>query len=379
VVYALNNLDVIKFKYFFYSTAIIPIIISLDVIFQYIFGFNVIGMETNILGRNSSFFGDEAIAGSFISRFCFFSIFLIFFLTINNNSKNLLYSSVIIYISSLGILLSGNRMPLILFLFGLILIFISFAQLRKSIILALCLFSISSIIIGLSDNRIKSNYYSFYGNSKYIINNFVDNAFNSIKDDKKENKSDKDFEKDYQKLVAGGEIQTGGSGHISLYLTAVDTWKENKILGGGIKSFRNNCYLILRNRILDIKETLKRKLGEETVSNMPNSSQIIRANIERRCATHPHNYYLEILTETGLLGFCLFILILIIIIKIFIRSLFYNKEKFSLNNFLFFAALINLILELFPIRSTGSFFTTSNAIYIFLMLSILQNNKKLFF
>ena len=55
------------------------------------------------------------------------------------------------------------------------------------------------------------------------------------------------------------------------------------------------------------------------------------------------------------------------------------KEKLNCDNLLFYVALINLVLELFPIRSTGSFFTTGNAIYIFLMLSILQNNKKLFF
>ena len=35
------------------------IIVSLDVIHQYIFGYNVLGLETSMPGKNSSFFGDE--------------------------------------------------------------------------------------------------------------------------------------------------------------------------------------------------------------------------------------------------------------------------------------------------------------------------------
>ena len=49
----------------------------------------------------------------------------------------------------------------------------------------------------------------------------------------------------------------------------------NKYIGGGIKNFRYYCH--------------------------------VRPNIEKNskfvCNMHPHNYYLEILTETGLVGF----------------------------------------------------------------------------
>ena len=85
---------------------------------------------------------------------------------------------------------------------------------------------------------------------------------------------------------------------------------------------------------------------------------------------HPHNYYLEILTDTGLIG-------LLIMSCIFLNTLylsFYKKyflsSKLSSNNiitpfiFLFF-------IEVFPLKSSGSFFTTGNSTYFFLILAIL--------
>ena len=53
-----------------------------------------------------------------------------------------------------------------------------------------------------------------------------------------------------------------------------ETWKLNKFIGGGIKTFRYYCHLR---------------------ENIDKNSDFI-------CNMHPHNYYLEILTETGLVG-----------------------------------------------------------------------------
>ena len=65
------------------------------------------------------------------------------------------------------------------------------------------------------------------------------------------------------------------------YLTAFEIWKNNKIFGIGIKNFR--------------KESPDKKY-----------SQIKSAHAKHRSATHPHNYQMELLSETGLLGFFIF-------------------------------------------------------------------------
>ena len=70
---------------------------------------------------------------------------------------------------------------------------------------------------------------------------------------------------------------------------------------------------------------------------------------------HPHNYYLEILTETGIVGFSIIILIIFILFKIS----FYDKyisRKLLQNNTLIVPFIFLLIAEIFPIKSSGSFF-----------------------
>ena len=85
---------------------------------------------------------------------------------------------------------------------------------------------------------------------------------------------------------------------------------------------------------------------------------------------HPHNYYLEILTETGLIGF-------LIISIVFLQTLYYSffKKYFTTSNIhinnLIIPFIFLFIAEIFPIKSTGSFFTTGNATYLFLILPII--------
>ena len=96
----------------------------------------------------------------------------------------------------------------------------------------------------------------------------------------------------------------------------------------------------------------------------------------RQCSNHPHNYYLEILTETGIVG----LFIVSIIALFFIIFIFKNLRVLKGNNiehFFIIAAVITLILELFPFKSTGSIFTTNDAAYIVLVSSIILSHKKI--
>ena len=64
-----------------------------------------------------------------------------------------------------------------------------------------------------------------------------------------------------------------GSGHSSLFAHAFYVWGDSKILGIGYKNFYN--------------QSRQKKLTRET--------------------THPHNYYLDVLVSTGLVGFTILI------------------------------------------------------------------------
>ena len=118
------------------------------------------------------------------------------------------------------------------------------------------------------------------------------------------------------------------------FYSGYETWKQNKIFGGGLKSFKINCPKVLRN-----------------------------------CSTHPHNYYLEILSDLGIIG-----LVLICFIGVYIIY-----KSFLVKNRILTPFIYLFLIEIFPFKTTGSFFTTSNSTYIFLILAVIAGytlNKK---
>ena len=126
----------------------------------------------------------------------------------------------------------------------------------------------------------------------------------------------------------------------------MDLWQKNKIFGSGIKSFRVKCA----------------KIEAHTKNRM--------------CSNHPHNYYLEILTDTGIAGFLL-VCTLALIFVIFIIKNFKFFSGNGMGNYILLASVISLILETFPLKSTGSIFTTNDATYLILISSIILSYKKL--
>ena len=96
----------------------------------------------------------------------------------------------------------------------------------------------------------------------------------------------------------------------------------------------------------------------------------------RLCSTHPHNYYIEVLTETGIVGFS----VMLIIAFLFCIFIFKNLKLFKGNkivNFFILSATISLILEMFPLKSSGSVFTTNDTAYIILISSIILSYKNI--
>jgi O-antigen ligase len=116
----------------------------------------------------------------------------------------------------------------------------------------------------------------------------------------------------------------------------------NKYIGGGIKNFRYYCH--------------------------------VRPNLDKnsvfKCNMHPHNYYLEILTETGLIGFILISVIFTIILYKTLYKKYFIKSALN-DNVIIIPFIFLFIAEIFPIKSTGSFFTTGNATYLFLIMALL--------
>ena len=107
--------NIFDFKMFFISSGFCVIFVSLDIIYQLIFGSDFFGFPKTPRHLSGPF-GDELIAGSYLQRFGIFIFFLFPFLRNKLEDKYsiiiLIFLFLIIFFS---IIISGNRMPTVLF------------------------------------------------------------------------------------------------------------------------------------------------------------------------------------------------------------------------------------------------------------------------
>ena len=304
-------------KFFFLSCSFFSFLVAFDVLIQFFFKKNLLGYA--ILNNTpSSFFGEELIAGGYIQRFAFFFIFSIFFFFNNLTKKINFFLLFFISFFFFAILLTTNRMPLVIFLASIFIFLLIEKKTRKLLIISFFSFIIILTITLKSNEGKKENLKSFVGNTLQLLV-----------------KAPHLFYTD-----GTGELISFSNNYLITFNSAVQTWKENKIFGGGLKSIRINC-----------------KIKKNTI-----------------CTTHPHNYTLEILLDTGILGFFLiysvFIFYFFNYIKFYLRNLNFKSRIFSMPFFLV------IFFEFFPLRSSGSFFSTNNSVIIFLFLAIFINVSK---
>lgn len=117
-----------------------------------------------------------------------------------------------------------------------------------------------------------------------------------------------------------------------IWLDSADMVKTAPIFGIGIKEFRNYC-----------------AVHEEMHCRFP--------------SMHPHNIYLEILTETGLVGLALFLAMLISL-----GGAIYQSRKVWQKDIILVGVLIAVILRLWPIIASPGFFVAWSIVPLWWML-----------
>ena len=137
----MSKFNILRFKYFFLVAAFSSFLLSLDLIYQHFFDVDILGLKSQKF-RSSGFFGDEAIAGGYLLRFGFFTIFFTIFVFKNKNYVKFISTVIVICVLGIGIFLSGNRMPFILFIFGLFLILLFNFKIKKILLVSFLTLSI---------------------------------------------------------------------------------------------------------------------------------------------------------------------------------------------------------------------------------------------
>ena len=344
------NIGKFNFKYFLISVSITVLLLSFDIIFQFFFGVNIFGFKAYEYSQYhlSGFLKEELIAGGYIQRFCFF--ILLFYPILFTKKIKIKHSYIFIFLSVIfftSILFSGNRMPLLMFLLTLFLFFLFIKKIRYQIVTSILLSTMIFFSAIKSQENLKIYYSSFFDNIS-SVSNFLSSNFNKKYPELEKEKiyfEKKLYEEDgtlSQEMMNKYNVMVFGSGHSAIYLTAIELWTEKPFIGSGIKSFRIKC---------------------KTKLHLPN----------RVCESHPHNYYLDILNDVGIIGTLLFIYLVFSILKNKISIL----KKLSMKEKIFiFCFLVLILIELFPFRSSGSFFSSHNTSFLIFLLAIVNGYKK---
>ena len=303
---------------------------------QFFSGKNLFGFQI-LNQRISSVFGSELILGVFLLKLLPLFLYLFFY----SNTKIEKNSFVLIFFFSLyfiTIYIAGGRTAFFLMLMFIILIIFFIKNLRKIFSISILFLSIFIIFTFIFDlGKSNPSYRMFIKTFNQITNNiFAGGKDISLKEVN-------NIEKD--KIIKNIKIfSTDHDGH---YTLAYDLFKNNPIFGVGPKGFRYFCRSVEYDSPIGI------------------------------CSTHPHNFLIQILSETGLTGlFFYFYGLFFVIYKLFKVNLKNNpiNEK---NCFLVIS--IALIINFFPFVPNGNFFNNWISITSFYYIGIyLYSYKRIF-
>lgn len=331
------NYKLVDIKKLFLIGLICTLFLSIDIIYQHIYGADIFGIPP-FDGRFNGVLNDEAIAGSYIQKFLLFSLSIVLLFNLNNINKFILT----VFISSLlgaGILLSLDRMPFFIYLFILSMLIIFFKNYR-SIFVANLLIILFLFNILLKNVEILEYKYQSLGIEQNVkrVKNFIEERINKkieIEKSKSQNTDKTESTK--------GETYGYMNDYLKMYNSAFSLWLKKPFLGSGVKSFGPECGKML--------------LEKKDVS----------------CNVHPHNIYLEILINQGLLGIITFISLIILIIKNLRKEIITNNN----NKFISIIFIIILIAEVWPLRTYGSIFQTMNGSIFWFLLALVSSRKYL--
>lgn len=309
---ALINFDDKFIKYFFYCLIFCFLLLIIDGFVQYFFEKNLTGLPKAANHRISSFFGNELILGSYLSRL--WPIFFCLSFYYYYRSNKFLIFIILFILSEVLIFLSGERTAFFYINLSAVFVILFSKNLKKLRGLTLILSSLTIIIV------------SFFNPS--AKNRIIDQTINQIKN------------------PSSSKIYIFSEQHTHHYISAYKMFLDNKLFGVGVKNFRNFC-------------------GNEKYKVS-----------ELSCSTHPHNTYLQIISETGFIGLIFILIVLFTFIYHtinHIRLAFRNKKYF---NDLQICILSGILITLWPFAPTGNVFNNWLNVLYFLYLPFLYWTKK---
>jgi O-antigen ligase len=280
-------------NYFYYALVISFLVLVVDGYFQFFNGFNIIGLPSSE-GRVSSFFGNELIMGSYLSRL---SPLLFALFVLRKNSKLEVYCNGILFILiDVLIYIAGERVSFVFLNLSALFIIILIKKHQK---FRLIIFVCALVLIG----GLTFGYNKLY--DRMILNTAQSMGFT------KESQNKNIFSPQHESLIR----------------TAYNMFLDKPIFGHGPKMFRVIC-------------------KDEKYATGANP-----------CMTHPHNFYVQLLAETGIIGFSFlfsaFAYVLYCAYRQF-KSIVLRQKRYLTDYQV--CLLAGILITVWPLTTNGNFF-----------------------
>ena len=305
-------------NYFYNFLVICFSVLVVDGYFQFFNGFNIIGLPSSSF-RISSFFGNELIMGSYLSRL--FPLLFALFVLRKNSKFELYYIGALFVLIDILIYISGERAAFIFLNLSTLFIIVLIKKYQKfRLITFVCALV---LIVGLTFSYDK------------LAERMIWDTARSM---------------GFSKEAQNKNIFTPQ--HDSLIKTAYNMFLDKPIFGHGPKMFRVIC-------------------KDEKYATGNNS-----------CATHPHNFYVQLLAETGIIGFSFlfsaFVYVLYCAYRQF-KSIVLRQKRY-LSDYQV-CLLAGILITVWPLTTNGNFFHNWLAIVYslpvgFYLHSIYGKNRK---
>ncbi len=292
-------------------------IATMDGYYQYIFEKNIFGISSEFPNRMSLLLSDKSYLGGYLSRL--FPLLVAIFLFSNLSENNLFLKSKYIIISLFIILidvllyLTGERTAFVLQLITTVALMLFLSKYK---LLRLITMVVSVLLIVVITN---TNYDVKERNlDQTIVQLGLDDGFK--------------------------KINAFSPTHESYFIHSIEVFKENILIGSGPNTFRKTC--------IEVKNY-------------------------NECSTHPHNNYIQILGETGIIGLIIILFVVTPVFIFFVKKIYYILIRLKKGNDYQTALMICVFLSVFPFLPTQNFFNNYINIIYFLPIGFLLHSYKI--